>query len=303
MYHRPALLQETLTLLAVRPGGTYVDLTFGGGGHAAAILEVLGEGRLLSFDQDEDARANVPADSRLTFIPENFRFFSNFLKYHKAYPVDGIIADLGVSSHQLDAPGRGFSTRFDGPLDMRMNPSWGKPAADIIAGATHGELARILREYGEIENAGKLASALLEARELQSIDTTFKLRSAVEPLAPRGRENQYLARVFQALRIEVNRELEALEEMLKQLPEALVEGGRVAIITWHSLEDRLVKNFFRSGRLDGEQQKDFFGNLITPFETITRKAVEASAAEVTDNPRSRSAKLRVARRKERTTNG
>ncbi|MBE0642386.1 MAG: 16S rRNA (cytosine(1402)-N(4))-methyltransferase RsmH, partial [Bacteroidales bacterium] len=201
--------------------------------------------------------------------------------------------------HQLDAPARGFSTRFDGPLDMRMNPHWGTTAAELIASSSHGELARIFREFGEIENAGKLASALVEARQHHEIETTAQLRTITEPLAPRGKENQYLARVFQSLRIEVNQELDALEVMLNQLPEALLDGARVAIITWHSLEDRMVKNFFRSGRCDGQQQKDFFGNLITPFELVTRKAVEASAEEVAVNPRSRSARLRVAQRKER----
>ncbi|HRY97659.1 MAG TPA: 16S rRNA (cytosine(1402)-N(4))-methyltransferase RsmH [Bacteroidales bacterium] len=303
MYHKPALLNETLGLLSVRPGGTYVDLTLGGGGHSRGILEQLGEGRLLAFDQDEEARANVPGDPRVTFIPENFRFFSNFLKYHKAYPVDGILADLGVSSHQIDAPERGFSTRFDGPLDMRMNARWGQTAAEFIAGATHPELARVFREYGEIPNAGRLASAIVHARTEQAVDTTTRLRGIAQPLAPRGKENQYYARVFQSLRIHVNAELEALEAMLHQLPQALRSGGRVAIISWHSLEDRMVKNFFRSGSPDGTLQKDFYGHVLTPFQPVTRKAVEAGSAEVDDNPRSRSARLRVAERNEMQYHG
>lgn len=299
MYHKPALLDISVSLLDVLPEGTYVDLTFGGGGHASAILEKLTKGRLIAFDQDPNAAANVPEDSRLTFVPENFRFFSNFLKYHQAWPVDGIIADLGVSSHQFDQADRGFSTRFDGPLDMRMNPRAGEPASAFLANTNIESLTDILRRYGEIHNAFRLADAILRQQGQSPIESTATLREACLPLAPKGKENQYLAKVFQALRIHINGEIQALEEMLVQLPAALRTGGKAVIITYHSLEDRPVKHFLRSGRLDGKIQKDFFGNEICPFRQLTRKSIQADEKEANENPRARSARLRAV---EKTSN-
>lgn len=299
MYHKPALLDISLSLLDLQPEGTYVDLTFGGGGHAKSILEKLKSGRLIAFDQDPDAAANVPEDPRLTFVPENFRFFSNFLKYHQAWPVDGIIADLGVSSHQFDQAERGFSTRFDGPLDMRMNPQAGQAAADFLAGTDLETLSGILHHYGEIPNAHRLAGSILKQQAHSPLNTTAALREICLPLAPKGKENQYLAKVFQALRIHINGEIQALEEMLLQLPAALRTGGKVVIITYHSLEDRPVKHFLRSGRLDGKVQKDFFGNETGPFRLINRKAIQADETEANENPRARSARLRAAEKTER----
>jgi 16S rRNA (cytosine1402-N4)-methyltransferase len=302
MYHRPALLDISLSLLDIRPEGIYVDLTFGGGGHARAILEKMEKGRLLAFDQDPDALANLPDDPRLTFVPENFRFFSNFLKYHQAWPVDGIIADLGVSSHQFDQAERGFSTRFEGPLDMRMNPRAGRPAASFLAETNIETLSGILSRFGEIHNAFRLAETLLHRQNSKPIRTTTDLREACLPLAPRGKENQYLAKVFQALRIHINEEMQVLEEMLLQLPASLRPGGRVVIITYHSLEDRPVKHFLRSGRLDGIVQKDFFGRDAGPFRLIQRKAIQVDAQEAKENPRVRSAKLRAAEKKRENSN-
>lgn len=296
MYHKPALLHETIEQLAIRPGGTYVDLTFGGGGHSAAILDKLEDGRLLVFDQDSDARSNIPSDSRITFVAENFRFFTNFLKYHNAYPLDGILADLGISSHQIDAAERGFSTRQNGPLDMRMNQNYGISAKELISTIDAGALTHLLKTYGEVHNAARLAAVIISSRDASAIETTEQLAGICSPLAHKGKENQYLAKVFQAFRIEVNQEIEVLEEMLLQLPKALKPGGRVAIITYHSLEDRPVKFFLKSGRLDGKVVKDFFGNELSPFRLITRKAMQATPAECNENPRVRSAKLRVAER-------
>ncbi len=296
MYHKPVLLTESIEGLAIRPDGIYVDLTFGGGGHSRAILDRLENGHLYAFDQDEDALVNLSSDPRFTFIAANFRFFTHFLQYHAAWPVDGILADLGVSSHQFDTAGRGFSSRFDAPLDMRMNRTQGRTAADILADSDRPELIRIFREYGEIQHAGALATAILKRRQEKPIATTLDLRETALPLAPPRKENQYLAKVFQALRIEVNQELSALKEMLMALPASLKPGGRVAIITYHSLEDRMVKHFLKTGNLDGLLEKDFFGKPLSPFSLVTRKAITPEEAEIQENPRARSARLRIAAR-------
>lgn len=298
MYHNPVLLRETIENLAVRPDGLYVDLTFGGGGHSRAILALLSDGQLIAFDQDEDASANAIDDPRFLLIDQNFKYFSNFLQYHNVWPVDGIIADLGISSHQLDQAPRGFSNRLNGPLDMRMQQSQSLTAATILETYSWEDLSRLFRDKGEINNAPRLAKRIIEEREVNPIQTTLQLREIALPLANRNKENQYLAKVFQALRMEVNQELSALQDMLTQLPHALKPGGRVAIITYHSLEDRLVKHFLRSGNLEGRIEKDFYGNEINPFQSITRKAISPGEQEIHENPRARSAKLRVAMRKE-----
>jgi 16S rRNA (cytosine1402-N4)-methyltransferase len=296
-YHRAVLLHESLDALAIRPGGIYVDATFGGGGHSWAILGRLGEnGRLLAFDQDEDAVANSIDDPRFTLVRQNFRFLKNFLRLHQAIPVDGILADLGVSSHQIDEPARGFSTRFDGPLDMRMNRSAGMTASDLLNGYEEGKLKQIFSAYGEVENSGRLAKTIIAARQEGSIDTIQQLKSAIANCMPKGKEFQYLAKVFQALRIEVNGEMDALKQMLEQAAEVLAPGGRIAVISYHSLEDRIVKNFFRSGNTEGENEKDFFGNLVRPLEPVNRKPIVPGEKEIEENNRARSAKLRIAQK-------
>ncbi|GAB4141242.1 MAG: 16S rRNA (cytosine(1402)-N(4))-methyltransferase RsmH [Bacteroidia bacterium] len=294
-YHKPVLLNECLEGLSIRPEGTYVDVTFGGGGHTRAILERLNEkGRVIAFDQDKDAVANVIDDPRFTLVQQNFRYLSNFLKLHKAIPVDGILADLGISSHQIDVPERGFSTRFEGPLDMRMNQSSGKTAADVINSYDERDLKRLFAEYGEVDNAGRLVRLIAEARVNMRIATVSDLKNIIQPCMPRGKEFQYLAKVFQALRIEINGEIEALRQMLQQVPEVLKPGGRIAVISYHSLEDRLVKNFFKSGDFEGKEEKDFYGNLIRPLYPVNRKPVLPTAEEIETNSRARSARLRIA---------
>ncbi len=302
-YHNPVLLHESLEGLSIRPDGTYVDVTFGGGGHSRAILAQLGEkGRLIAFDQDEDAVANAINDPRFILVRQNFRFLKNFLRLHNAIPVDGILADLGISSHQIDEPGRGFSTRFDGPLDMRMNRSASMDAEEVLNTYDERQLRNVFREFGDIENAGKLSKAILAAREETSIKSIAELKEAITSCVPKGKEFQYLAKVFQALRIEINGEMEALKQLLLQSVEVLKPEGRMVVIAYHSLEDRLVKNFFRSGNLEGETEKDFFGNLIRPLEPVNRKPIVPGEEELKENNRARSAKLRIAERSA-TTDG
>ena len=298
MYHDPVLLTECMDLLALRPNGTYVDVTFGGGGHSRAILERLGpEGRLFAFDQDPDAAANAPEDSRFTLIPANFEHLQRFLRAHNVKSVDGILADLGVSSHQFDAAERGFSLRESGPLDMRMNPNVGIPVRTWLDGVEPGDLARVLGMYGDVIQPMRVAGAILAARDGGTLVTTADLVRVVEPLAPRGKGHKVLAQVFQALRIEINRELAVLESLLEQGLDVLADGGRFVVMSYHSLEDRRVKVFFREGKLVGEADRDTFGNRLVPFDLITRKAVVPSAQEVQRNPRARTGKLRAAEKR------
>jgi 16S rRNA (cytosine1402-N4)-methyltransferase len=298
-YHVPVLLDESLNGLAVRTSGIYIDLTFGGGGHARGILERLGSrGKLYGFDQDADTEANIPADSRFVFVHSNFRYLSNFMRYHGESQVDGILADLGVSSHHFDDAARGFSFRFDGMLDMRMNNRAGKTAADVLNTCSEEALASVFYLYGELKAARKLAARIVEARAASPIRTTTDLLQIVKPFAGRDNDRKFPAQVFQALRILVNDEMQALREMLNQALHLLKPGGRMAVITYHSLEDRLVKNFFRTGNFDGESRSDFFGNQSTPFRPINSKVITPSPREIETNPRARSAKLRIAEKKQ-----
>jgi len=294
MYHRSVLLTESIEGLAIRPEGIYVDATFGGGGHAAAILGKLTTGRLFAFDQDEDALANKPDDPRITLINNNFRYLRNFLKLYRAVPVDGILADLGISSHQIDQAERGFSTRFDAGLDMRMDRRKNRSAMEIVNKYPEEQLTAIFREYGEIRNALKAARLIAGSRKEYPLKTTGELKSVLMSCAERGKENKFFAQVFQALRIEVNQELEALREFLLQATDVLKPGGRLVVISYHSLEDKLVKNFFRSGNFGGTLHKDFYGNVEAPLKVITRKAITPGEAETEQNSRARSAKLRIA---------
>ncbi|MEI7587403.1 16S rRNA (cytosine(1402)-N(4))-methyltransferase RsmH [Runella sp.] len=297
MYHNPVLLEACLEGLAIRPEGVYVDITFGGGGHSKAILERLGEkGRLLAFDQDSDARANAQAidDKRLTFIDANFRYLQKYLRLYGVKQLDGILGDLGVSSHQFDTPERGFSTRFEANLDMRMNQRGGLTARDIVDTYSAEELHRILGMYGELQNAKTAAQAIVAARANRNIETVNDLKAALQRYTPRGKENKYFAQVFQALRIEVNDEMGALQEFLTQSVEVLKPQGRLVVMSYHSLEDRLVKNFIGKGKFYGEVEKDLFGNDLKPLQSVTRKPIEASPEEIAQNSRARSAKLRVA---------
>jgi len=294
MYHKPVLLNECMELLGILPGGTYVDATFGGGGHSRGLLKKLETGRLIAFDQDEDAAQNAFEDPRFTFVNHNFRFMKNFLRLHKQVPVDGIMADLGISSHQIDIPARGFSTRSEGALDMRMDRRKPLTAHTIINTYTEEKLIETFRMYGEIINAKKLASKISEARRAKEIASTTELVAIAKTCAERGKENKYLAQVFQALRIEVNQEMENLEEFLSQCLNVLKSRGRLAVISYHSLEDKMVKNYFRTGNFEGELKKDFYGNVLSPWKMITRKAVVAGEKEIEENSRARSARLRVA---------
>lgn len=297
-YHLPVMARECLDHLQIDPAGTYVDVTFGGGGHSKLILEQLGpDGRLLAFDQDADAEKNLPADERLLFAAANFRHLKRYLRLYGIKQVDGILADLGVSSHQLDVPERGFSFRFTADLDMRMNQQDGPTAAEILAHTPVDELQYVFGTYGEVRNARTLAQRIGEAREQQAITTVDEFVQLIEPLA-RGKVNRYLAQVFQALRIAVNDEMRALEEMLEQATTVLRPGGRLVVMSYHSLEDRMVKNVLKTGQVSGEQAKDFYGHIYRPYRLLTKKPVEASAAEVAENPRARSAKLRVGERLE-----
>lgn len=293
-YHNPVLRQLSVDYLVTNPNGTYVDVTYGGGGHSRCILEKLDQGRLIAFDQDSDAQSQLLEDERFTFVASNFKNLNRFLKYHQAFPVDGILADLGVSSHQFDTPERGFSYREDGVLDMRMNTQTGKTAQDIVNQYDEKALSDIFYRYGELSDGRTLARRILKAREEQPITTTGQLVEALKPSLIRGKENKSLSKIFQAIRIEVNQEMAALESFLTQSLDALKEGGRLVVIAYHSLEDRLVKNFMRSGNLAGEVEKDFYGNPQTPFKLVTRKAIQPDIEEITINPRARSAKLRVA---------
>ena len=296
-YHLPVMLNECIEGLNLRPDGTYVDVTFGGGGHSRAIMSLLNDkGRLLAFDQDADAMGNALDDPRFTLIHENFRYVKSFLRLHGVRKVDGILADLGVSSHQFDVAERGFSTRYDGTLDLRMDQRQELTAKDIVNTNSEEELTKMLRLYGELPNAYQMARAIVAARATKSIDTTFDLRDAVSRHLPRGMENKYLAMLFQALRIEVNGELEALQALLRQSVDLLNDGGRIVVMSYHSLEDRLVKNFFKTGNFEGVLEKDFYGNPIVPLKMVTRKALTASEEELQRNNRARSAKLRVAER-------
>lgn len=294
-YHLPVMLNECIEGLNIRPDGTYVDVTFGGGGHSRAIMERLGpDGRLIGFDQDDDALQNALNDSRFVLIHENFRYLKNYLRLHAVRKVDGVLADLGVSSHQFDEADRGFSTRLNGELDLRMDRRQELTAKDLVNNLDERELTGLLRLYGELPNALQMAKAICKARAEKAIETTFDLRQAVERHLPRGMENKYLAMLFQALRIEVNGELDALQAMLQQAVEILNPGGRLVVMSYHSLEDRLVKNFFKTGNFEGKLEKDFYGNAIVPLKPVTRKPVTASEEELQQNNRSRSAKLRVA---------
>lgn len=290
-YHNPVMASESLELLQPRSGGIYVDATLGGGGHARLLLERLGEGQLYGFDQDPDAVANAPEDPRFTLVRGNFRHLRKLLRLQGLSQIDGLLADFGVSSHQFDTGARGFSIRHEAPLDMRMNPERPLHAAAVVNDYERPELMRILRDYGEIQRPGKIVSALEKQRP---ISTTGDLREALLPLAPRQRENRFLAQVFQAIRIEVNEELKAIEELLEQSTGLLRPGGRVVCLSYHSLEDRLVKNFFRYGNTQGQPQKDFYGKLLRPLEPLTRKPLVPADAELEENPRARSVKLRAA---------
>ncbi len=291
------MLQECMEGLNIKPDGIYVDVTFGGGGHSREILKHLGpKGRLLAFDQDADAQKNLPKDDRLTFIDQNFRYLKNNCRLQGAIPADGILADLGVSSHQFDQPERGFSIRFDADLDMRMDQGGSLTAKQVVNTYSEEQLHRIFGIYGEIKNAKTLAQTLVTQRLNKPIDTIDELKKVISKLIPKGKENKYLAQVFQALRIEVNQELEALKEFLEQTVDVLKKEGRLVVMSYHSLEDRLVKNFIAKGKFQGEVEKDFFGNQIKPLESITRKAIVASEEEIKLNNRARSAKLRIAQK-------
>ena len=297
-YHVPVLLNESIDGMHLQPGGIYVDVTFGGGGHSKEILRRADKtARLFSFDQDEDAEKNIVDDKRFTFVRSNFRYLYNFLRYHGIEQVDGILADLGVSSHHFDDSERGFSFRFDGNLDMRMNKRAGKTAADIVNTYDEERLADIFYLYGELKNSRKLASALVKARSRKTIVTIGDFLEIVKPMFGREREKKELAKVFQALRIEVNQEMEALKEMLYSATKVLKPGGRLVVITYHSLEDRMVKNIMKTGNIEGKTVQDFYGNSQSPFKLINNKVTTASNEEVERNPRSRSAKLRIAEKK------
>ena len=298
-YHKPALLDESINGLNIKPKGSYVDLTFGGGGHSLEVLKKLGKnGRLVVFDQDQDAFANVPDDKRLIFVGANFRYLKHFLRYHAIEKVDGILADLGISSHQIDQPERGFSFKTDAVLDMRMDVRSRRTAAQLLNESPRDELVRIFRTYGELGNASAIASAILEAREQAAIETAGRLEEVLKRFIPRHQSNKFLAKVYQALRIEVNREMEALGEMLEQTADHLKPGGRLVVITYHSIEDRMVKNYMRAGNLEGKPEKDFYGNVRSPWKLVNRSVITPSEEEIKENNRARSAKLRIAERTE-----
>ena len=294
IYHIPALLNETISGLNIKPDGIYVDVTFGGGGHSREILARLGEnGKLIAFDQDEDAVKNALNDPRFIFVRSNFKYLKNFLRYHNIEKVDGILADLGVSSHHFDEAERGFSFRFDGELDMRMNKKSTLTAAKVLNTYSEQQLADIFYLYGELRNARRIASTVVRAREKEKFDRILPFVEIMKPFYGKDREKKDMARIFQALRIEVNRELEVLKSLLNQSLELLNENGRLVVLTYHSLEDRLVKNFIRSGNIEGNIEKDFFGNVLAPLKAVNNKVITASETEIAENPRARSAKLRI----------
>ncbi|WP_065219925.1 MULTISPECIES: 16S rRNA (cytosine(1402)-N(4))-methyltransferase RsmH [Butyricimonas] len=296
LYHVPVLLKESVSGLNIDPEGVYLDLTFGGGGHSREILKRLEGGCLIGFDQDSDALANVPDDSRFIFVNHNFRYLRNFLRYCGYDKADGILADLGVSSHEFDEADRGFSFRFDAELDMRMNRKGRLKATDVLNTYSEEELIRVFREYGEVENARGLVGLILKARAEKPIERSEEFLQVIAPRVPKQKEKKYLAQVYQALRIEVNGELDVLKEMLQQAELALRPGGRLVVITYHSLEDRIVKNFLKSGNFEGKVEKDFYGHVKRNFELVNRKVIVPSEEEVERNPRARSAKLRIAER-------
>ena len=294
-YHVPVLLNESIDGLAIKPDGIYVDVTFGGGGHSKEILRRLGEkGHLYSFDQDPDAEKNIVDDDRFTFVRSNFRYLKNWMRYYDVDHIDGLLADLGVSSHHFDDETRGFSFRFDAPLDMRMNKRAGTTAAEILNSYDEEQLADIFYIYGELKNARKIAATIAKTRNEKKIETTGDLMNATERLFQREREKKEMAKMFQALRIEVNHEMDALKEMLNGAKDMLCEGGRLSVITYHSLEDRIVKNMMKSGNVEGKIKQDFFGRIEAPFRLVNNKVIVPSDEEQQQNPRSRSAKLRVA---------
>jgi 16S rRNA (cytosine1402-N4)-methyltransferase len=297
-YHIPVLLKESVEGLSIEPGGIYVDATFGGGGHSAEILKALDGGKLYAFDQDEDALKNQPEDKRFLFIPGNFRFLKNYLKYEGVRQIDGLLADLGVSSHHFNTPERGFTYRSEAGLDMRMNRHGKLTAETVINEYDINSLTRLFREYGELREGRSLASSIGRTRSFNRIVSTSQLIDCIEPLAPRQAENQFYSKVFQAIRIEVNRELENLEDLLNDALELLKPGGRLVIISYHSLEDRMVKNFMRWGNTKEQPEKDIFGRSTAPFVPVTRKPVTAEENELRDNPRARSARLRIAEKKQ-----
>ncbi|NND15234.1 MAG: 16S rRNA (cytosine(1402)-N(4))-methyltransferase RsmH [Eudoraea sp.] len=295
-YHNPVLLKESIDGLEIKKNGVYVDVTFGGGGHSRAILDRLGtEGKLMAFDQDEEALANALEDERFTLINENFRYLRQFLKFYGIQKVDGILADFGVSSHQFDDPERGFSTRFDKALDMRMSTRIHTSARDVLNTYSEADLREVFRRYGELNRAGAMAKAVVGSRESDSITTTEDLKKVLHKFMPRFKENKIMAQIFQAIRIEVNQELEAIKEFLLQTPQVVSQGGRLSLISYHSLEDRLVKRFIRMGKFEGEVEKDFYGNPLAPFKPVG-KMIQPSTDEIAKNNRARSARLRIAER-------
>lgn len=298
VYHIPVLLNESIEGMNLKANGIYADMTFGGGGHSKEILRRMGEGyHLYSFDQDEDAEKNIVDDKRFTFVRSNFRYLRNFMRYYGVEQLDGILADLGVSSHHFDDSERGFSFRFDGKLDMRMNKRAGMTAADIVNTYDEEKLADVFYIYGELKNSRKLAATIAKARQQKQITTIGEFLDIIKPLFGREREKKELAKVFQALRIEVNHEMEALKEMLYEATDLLKPGGRLVVITYHSLEDRMVKNLIKAGNIEGKVEQDFYGNVQSPFRAVNNKVIVPTDEEVNQNPRSRSAKLRIAEKR------
>ena len=293
-YHEPVLLKEAIEGMNIKTGGVYVDATYGGGGHSKAILKELGKGKLFAFDQDKDAGINSVSGKNFTLITSNFRYIKRFMRYYNALPVDGILADLGISSHQVDTASRGFSTRFDSPLDMRMNAEQKLNARDIINTYPEEKMKKIFSEYGEVDNAGKVASQIVTSRKAKAVETTQQLIEVIDRYVDKRFPSKYLSKIFQALRIEVNDEINALREFLAQSAGLVAKGGRLVVISYHSLEDRLVKNFLRTGKTEGEIEKDMYGNVLNvPFSVLTKKPVTASEEEIAGNPRARSARMRI----------
>lgn len=298
VYHIPVLLNESIDALDIHPEGIYVDVTFGGGGHSKAILNRLeSAGHLYGFDQDEDAERNIPEDDRFTFVRSNFRYLSNFMDWYGVEAIDGLLADLGVSSHHFDDESRGFSFRFESDLDMRMNKRSGRTAAEVLNSYSEEQLANVFYLYGELRNSRVIARAVVKKREASAFRTTQDFLELLKPYFSREKEKKQLAQAFQALRIEVNGEMDALREMLSQALEVLKPGGRLVVITYHSLEDRMVKNFFKTGNFEGQVEKDFYGNVLSPFVLINNKVIVPQEEELERNPRSRSAKLRIVKKK------